>query len=178
MLNFSAKIFALAAFAAVVAFVGFVFWRTLFPPHHPVENAASSNEQYSDQQRAEKHAPVGNAIGDSANEKIANYTLALAVFTAMLVLVAAFQIAFLIRADETATRTAQAAANSAQAALKQTELMETEKRPWVYADISLWKPSDPGCDRRCRKHLYHAPACRCAHAGYHPATHTRQFMML
>jgi hypothetical protein len=127
MLAFAAKIFAIAAFAAVVAFLGFVLWSALFPAHHPIENAASRDEQYPQEQRSEERPPIIQAES-ATNKKIANYTFALAVFTALLVLVAIFQIAYLIQADKIAKQSADAAQRSASVA--QNALIATN-RPWI-----------------------------------------------
>jgi hypothetical protein len=149
MLSFSAKMFALAAFAAVAIFVGVVLWRALFPPH-PIKNATAADEQYSEQQSAEKEAPV-SAAKIAADEKIATYTLALAIFTALLVLVSAFQIAFLIGADETARVAANAAQQSAEAAKQAIELSDKtairQLRAYVYATLTIvaypFPPKEP-----------------------------------
>jgi hypothetical protein len=144
MVTFSAKMFALAAFAAVAIFLGLVLWRALFPTHHPVEKAAPSNEQYAQQQSAEQHSPVRSAEV-SPDREIARYTLALAVFTALLVLVSIFQIAFLISADQIAGEAAGAAKDSAKYAKEAAEvanktLIETQ-RPWMEPlEISVGSP--------------------------------------
>jgi len=111
MLTFSAKLFAVAAFLAVVIFLGLILWNALFPTSHPVENTALTN-QLETQGSTEKEPVISSKL--SSDDRIARYTLALALFTAMLVLVAAYQIGFLISANETAERdAAKDAANAA-----------------------------------------------------------------
>jgi hypothetical protein len=137
MLTFSAKLFAIATFLAVVGFVGLVLWKTLFPSLHPEEHAASANKQYAQEESAKQDTEVG-VSKTATDEKIATYTLALAVFTALLVLVSAFQIGFLIRADNTASETAQAAKDSADAAYKAAVIAEktlvAAQRAWIRLD--------------------------------------------
>ena len=121
MLKHSAQIGAIALFAIVVVFLGYVLWRALFPTYHPNDDDAATNEQYAQQLSAHENPDVGSQKS-VADENIATYTLALAIFTALLVLISVFQIAFLIKADDIATKTAQAAKDSAAAAKQSAEV--------------------------------------------------------
>lgn len=131
MLTFSAKIFALVVFVATTAFVGIVLWNTLFPPHQ-ADGAALPDKQYAQNKTANQQSEMdGSKI--ATDEKIANYTLALAVFTAFLVLVSAFQIGFLISAQNTAEKAAGAAQKSADTAQQQ---FAAGFKPWLLVDVS------------------------------------------
>jgi len=65
------------------------------------------------------------------DERLADYTLWLERFTGLLVLVSAIQIGFLIGADRTARRSADAAKLAADAATATVDTMIDSQRPWV-----------------------------------------------
>jgi hypothetical protein len=113
MLRPLAQVGALAIFAVVVAVFGYILWRSLFPA--PNNNSTATQEQYSQQNRTNEDSKV-ELQKIVTDQRLATYTLALAVFTGLLVLVSVFQIALLLSADKTATETAKAAKKSADAA--------------------------------------------------------------
>src|SRR5580704_8482322 len=116
MLRHSAQIGALAFFAVVaVVLLGYILWRSLFPAHKPNHNDGGTNEQYAQQQSATKNTQIGSQKSVT-DENIAIYTMALAIFTGLLVLVSTFQIGFWISANDTATEAANAAKKSADVA--------------------------------------------------------------
>jgi hypothetical protein len=119
MLETLAKIAAISVFVIVTGFVGIVLWQSLFQSkeqnYYRSEVAKQNSERpLQDSRMNEARSPVGSK--QSTDDRVATYTLWLAVFTALLVAVSAFQISFLIRADETATRAAEAAKSSAEIA--------------------------------------------------------------
>jgi hypothetical protein len=134
MLTILAKATVVAVFAVVVAFVGYVLWQALISANEQDKNGNGAQVEQQQNDSANKIASP-SLPKSSADEKIATYTLALAVFTAFLVLTSAFQIVYLIRAEGVAVSAAQAAKNSADIANK--SLIETQ-RPWlVITDISV-----------------------------------------
>ena len=85
------------------------------PPH----NETNIDAQYN---AASVSAPM------SPDERIADYTLGLDILTLMLVVVAAFQIVLLLRSEDVAKTSAQAALKSANVA--ERSLVDVE-RPWL-----------------------------------------------
>ncbi len=71
------------------------------------------------------------------NDAVAYFTGWLALFTLLLVVVSASQISFLISADRTATKSANAAENAANVA---KETLVASRRPWIVADVTVGKP--------------------------------------
>jgi hypothetical protein len=137
MLENLAKLTAAGVFVIVVAFLGLMLWRTLFSPDEIKKNASNEQPAHSQQQSANKQGSRGNAVSvdkKSTDDVVAEYTGWLAVFTALLVLVSAFQIGFLIIADKTATKTAQAAKESADVA-KST--LVASQRAWIRTEIGV-----------------------------------------
>jgi hypothetical protein len=136
MLETLAKYSAVAVFLIVFSFVGFVLWSSLFPTKEIITNANSTQEQQAENKSAAEISPVDKAKITS-DERLANYTAALAVFTALLVMVSAFQIAYLASADKTATRAANAAKDSADISAK---ALIAANRPWIKVDIQVGGP--------------------------------------
>jgi hypothetical protein len=137
-----AKAAAICIIVIVVLFCGYVLWRSLFPPKEPNSDSYRTQEQYSQEQRADKNPNV-KTTETSSEDRIAVYTLALAVFTALLVLVSAFQIAFLINSNDTATKTAQAAKDAANAARDAVEHSDrnaaAQLRAYVFMDSFFYQ---------------------------------------
>jgi len=121
MLRNLAQITAIVVFAIVVVFLGILLWRALFPSQPITHNGNEAQETYSSEQNATEDTNRGNRSVDDA---VAYYTAWLAAFTALLVLVSAFQIGFLIRADSTAEKAANAAKDSVEVAAR-------SQRPWL-----------------------------------------------
>jgi len=107
-MNFRIPEVFLGVFLAVAVFaMGVSFSFSLFPPNQPTERENRSNHP------KEKAPKIDGA--EAADDRIAKYTLWLAILTGGLVAVSAFQGYFLIRADGTARTAANAAAQSAEA---------------------------------------------------------------
>jgi hypothetical protein len=134
MLETFAKVAVFAVFGIVFAFIGIVLWQSLFESAQQNYYSASAQEQNPEQQNINEHpsetSPIIN-IKKSADDRLATYTLYLAIFTALLVLVSAFQISFLIRTDKIAAVTAQAARDSADAAKKAADAAMAGQRAIV-----------------------------------------------
>jgi hypothetical protein len=81
----------------------------------------TASEQHPEKKSDEISRP------ETADDRIARYTLWLAIFTGALVVVSGVQIAFLIRADKTARISANAAKTAADAAI-------AGQRPWVFLE--------------------------------------------
>jgi hypothetical protein len=111
----------------VLLFVGWVTfgsWHSLPPPHQQTVSQSGYASQHT-----------RPSIG--AEERIADYTWWLAAFTCALVVVSAFQISFLFRADKTARITAEAAQKAAQATIG-------ANAPWMTVGaMSLYEPGQP-----------------------------------
>jgi hypothetical protein len=133
MLKHSAQIGALALFAVVVVFLGYILWRSLFPTYRPNDDDSGQNKQYAQQQRSDENSEI-RSQKSVADENIATYTLALAIFTALLVLISVFQIAFLIRSDDIATKTAQSAKDSAEASIRSISIAKAVQRAQVFVE--------------------------------------------
>lgn len=82
------------------------------PPKQPIASSTTA----STQQAASKNKPAESFWQRTTSDPVALYTLVLAIFTGLLVIVSAIQGAFLLRADKTARITANAAAESARVA--------------------------------------------------------------
>lgn len=111
MLENLARIFAIGAFVVVVGFLGLILWQSLFGSE--IQNKPANAEAAQTEQQSPPEKLLGGGAVDVA---IAKYTRWLAVFTALLVLVSVFQFGFLIQANQTATKTANAAKESANVA--------------------------------------------------------------
>jgi hypothetical protein len=125
-----------AAFACLLIGFGVVEWH--------ISSLPSSNQQktaQSDSGTAKK--PKQIVAADSADDRIARYTLWLAIFTGALVIVSGFQGYFLIRADRTARISADAAKKSADNTRKSVEAFIDTERPRVF--ISKIEPFIKDC---------------------------------
>jgi hypothetical protein len=72
---------------------------------------------------------------EAADAEIARYTLWLAIFTGMLVVVTGVQLRFLVRADRTARLTAKAALKSANAATDSADSLRDAERPHLVPSV-------------------------------------------
>jgi hypothetical protein len=107
----------LAVFVAWVSFGSWCAWRSSPAlPHDQGPNASYHGPQ---------HGPEEIAQSKSVEDRLAKYTLWLAIFTGALVLTSAVQNLFLIRANKTARIAAEAAKQSADA-------IPTVERPFVF----------------------------------------------
>ncbi len=122
MLKNRGPAFALAGLFAVAVY-GVSFSSQKPPDHQTVTRP--------DQNTSQRITP------ESADEKIAFYTEVLAVFTGILALVSTVQIAFLIKADETAKVTAQAAKDAADIA---RNTLIASQRAWVKVKVTPAAP--------------------------------------
>jgi hypothetical protein len=142
MLKSVAQALVLGAFAVVVGFLAMMLWRTLFHPPQPGNESDNSQAYQTDQERSDEQAFGTRPVPTSAEEAIADYTKWLAILTALLVLVAAFQIAFLVDANRVASESAGAAKRSAKAAFDAVEAtrenMRLDQRAWL--GIAAIKP--------------------------------------
>jgi len=104
--RFSEVFFGVLLAVAIFA-MGMTFSSTIFPPNQTSEREGSTNNS------KEKSPKIGDT--ESADDRIAKYTLWLAILTGALVVVSGFQGYFLIRADRTARITADATGKMAEA---------------------------------------------------------------
>jgi hypothetical protein len=115
----------LGAFLTVAVFaVGAIFSSTIFTP-----NQTSEPANHNDQPK-EKNPKTGDA--ESSDDRIAKYTLWLAILTGALVAASGFQGYFLIRSDKTARIAANAA--NRQARVAESALFAVEI-PYLYVVI-------------------------------------------
>jgi hypothetical protein len=140
--------------------VGFVLGASLFSSTTPLRqsNVTPSVNGGAKNVVSEITAP------NSADDKIADYTWWLAAFTCALVVVSAVQINFLIRTDETARISANAAQKSADLAER---ALVTSRRAWLSIDdfkiISPTELTEQGARIRVKftvKNLGDTPATR------------------
>jgi hypothetical protein len=124
MLEILSKYSAVAIFVIVFLFLGFVLWTSLFPSEKIVPDSNNRQEQSAQQNSSNEISPVERAK-IASDQKMVAYTAALAVFTSLLVLVAAFQIGFLISSDRIAAKNARAAQKSAEVAEQALRIAES-----------------------------------------------------
>jgi hypothetical protein len=103
--RFSEVFFGMLLAVSIFA-IGLVVSPSIFPPNQSTENSASTEKS------SEKPKKFGES--ESTEDRIAKYTLWLAILTGGLVIVSGFQGYFLIRSDRTARITAEAAQRSAE----------------------------------------------------------------
>jgi hypothetical protein len=115
-----------ALMATAVFAMGMVFYSSRHPPQQ-------SEQQSSAKRPAKKADNVSDA--EKADDRIARYTLWLAVLTGGLVLMAGIQGYFLLRADKTARISADAARISAEAAKASAESVPNVERAYVFLRI-------------------------------------------
>ncbi len=116
MLRAAAQSAALFVFVLVFAFLTYLLVCTLFPSAQPIEQRKTEQPQQYNAEKDENRKPAESFWQRPTEDPVAFFTLWIAAFTALLVLVSAFQIGFLIRADDTAATSAQAAKKAADAA--------------------------------------------------------------
>jgi hypothetical protein len=150
MLKSLAQITALGAFVIVVGFLGWMLWRSLFGPQEIENYAGQPKSAQTEQQRADekprgRHPLFGES--KSTEKAVAEYTGWLAVFTALLVLVSAFQIGFLVSANETATKAANAARDAVEATRDATRI---DQRAWVSLKNVFTDPKIPEVGKTIR----------------------------
>lgn len=122
---------------------------------------------------AQTDQPAVQQQVESSDDRLADYTLALAAFTAALVVVSGFQLWFLRRADETARTTAEAAKANAQAAQSQAEATILVQRPWIKAEII-----ENSQFRWSESHLMMDFKVKLTNVGNTPATAVRTWVSL
>jgi hypothetical protein len=108
----------IGAFAFALSIVVFSAWRSFYEQNHQA-NQETSGEETAKQSG---HSTLNIATKERPEEAIARYNLWLMIFTGVLAFVALIQIGFLISADNTASNTARAAKESADAAKEAVEL--------------------------------------------------------
>ena len=131
MLKTAAQSAAILVFVLVVLFLGFLLVRTLFPPLQPVQQEKTEQPQQYNAEENENRKFAESFWQRPTNDPVAFFTLWIAAFTALLVLVSAFQIGFLISANDTATEAANAAKISADVAKRTLTGLE---RPYIFLD--------------------------------------------
>ncbi|QQN61882.1 hypothetical protein JIR23_19925 [Bradyrhizobium diazoefficiens] len=117
----------------VAVFLGFVLWRTLFDDEKG-KNPNEAQSAQTEQQRSNENLPGAGAppsLKESTDDVIAAYTKWLAVFTALLVLATVALFVSGERNVGAASKAADAASDSAKAALAQLKLIEADQRPWI-----------------------------------------------
>jgi hypothetical protein len=135
MLKNLAQITAICVFVIVTCFLGLMLYRSLFVTEQQENADGNPAATNSEQQGCKKQgcgAGVTPSVTDASDKAVADYTKWLAIFTALLVLVSGFQIGFLISADRTATKAANAAKDAAETA--KTSLT-TVQRAFVFIDV-------------------------------------------
>jgi len=118
------------------ALMGFAIGGSVVAVIHPVpqaqhiEHGAASTDEHPDENKVPKTWGQSlSVIWDRTwDDPVAFYTFVLSIFTAMLAIVSATQIAFLFRADKTARITAKAAQDAANVA---TRTLTAGQRAWV-----------------------------------------------
>jgi hypothetical protein len=122
---------ALGALIATAAFaIGIVFYSSRHPPQQ-------SEQQSSAEHSAKKTDNISDA--EKADDRIARYTLWLAVLTGGLVLMAGIQGYFLLRSDKTARTAADAAKLSAEAAKASADMVPNVERAYVFIKTMIAK---------------------------------------
>ena len=130
------KIFEYLAVGSALAFAICLIALMFFygsPPassESPQQQNAEENKAVKNQGEAEK--PFWEK---ATTDPVAAFTLFLVIFTAVLSAVGVIQLKMLVRAETLAEKSAQAAKDSAEAALKQIDLMKTDQRPWISLDM-------------------------------------------
>jgi hypothetical protein len=138
MLKSAAQSAALFVFLLVALFLGFLLVRTLFPHAQSIEQGKTEQPQQYNAEKDENRKPAESFWQRPTDDPVAFFTLWIAAFTALLVLVSAFQIGFLIRADDTAATSAQAAKKAADAAQQSADAIANVERPYIFI---IAKPS-------------------------------------
>jgi hypothetical protein len=137
------ELFLGAFLASAIFAMGFLFAST------PSFQQYRTTEERSGTQEAKKK-PVKVSESESSDDRIAKYTLWLAILTGALVCVSAFQGYFLLRADKTARIAAEAALKSAIAAAQSAEAqiaVEGGRLLCLPQDCSFWNQVGSLADR-------------------------------
>jgi hypothetical protein len=120
--------------ACTVLFFVNELWRSFKSPQQPQNQTHSEHPEY----KAKHDNIFADAWNWTTQDPVSFYTSLLAIFTGALVIVSVIQIRYLIRADETARMSAEAAKRAAQAANSSNDLTReifvAEQRPWL-----LWR---------------------------------------
>jgi hypothetical protein len=126
----------LAAIVFAVALVGLIILYSSQPPNEPEQQQHSEKYEASQQKRE-----LSKSFWQRTTEDpIAFFTLWLAIFTMILSAVAVIQIKFLVRAEGIATKTAQAAKDSATAASNSVmAFVDSERGRMFVSEIKLIK---------------------------------------
>jgi hypothetical protein len=159
---------AIGAFAFALSVAGFSVWRSFYQQNHQTSHEASEKETTENS----GHAAGNITTKERADEAIASYTLWLMLFTGVLAFVALIQIGFLIRADETASETANAAKDSADVARDAVKLSdktaERQLRAYVNNVSTIIRNVEVGKVPEVRveiKNWGQTPAYRVRHIG-------------
>jgi flagellar basal body-associated protein FliL len=114
----------IGAFAFALSFVGLSAWRSFHDQKHQTNQEASIKEATENSGQSPSHV----VTKETPEQAIARYNLWLMIFTGVLAFVALIQIAFLLNADKTTAKAANAAQDSAAIA-RQTLI--ASNRPWI-----------------------------------------------
>ncbi len=129
----------IALFACLVAGFGWLDRASSLPPPHDHAVSASQGSTNSSANQKQPAKSLGQRLSIVWNrtweDPVAFYTFVLSVFTGLLAIVSAFQIFFLIRADKTARRSANAAIEAANAAKRNADALISAERAHLYAVI-------------------------------------------
>jgi hypothetical protein len=142
MLKLITYVAVFGTYLIVAGFLAFVLWQSLFgsnKANYPNETKATQTEQQS----ANKQISGGGAAPSANNgseETITTYTKWLAIFTALLVLAT---IALFASGERNIEVARQTAAKQLQVMQGQLTSMMAGQRPWIYADVALYRPPDP-----------------------------------
>jgi flagellar basal body-associated protein FliL len=114
----------IGAFAFALSFVGLSAWRSFHEQKHQTNQEPGTKK--ATENSGQPASPV--VTKESPEQAIARYNLWLMIFTGVLAFVALIQIAFLLNADKTTAKAANAAQDSANVA-RQTLVIAN--RPWI-----------------------------------------------
>jgi hypothetical protein len=125
MLKNCGAAFALLALIYLAAFAGYKL--SSGPPCQPSDQTHS----HCPNQKPTKNDPISRFIEWSTNDPVAFFTFILAIFTGALVVISSIQIRFLIKADRTASISANAARDAAEAARDSANAVTAQMRAYV-----------------------------------------------
>jgi hypothetical protein len=143
MLKVVINIAVFGAFVLIVAVLGFFLWQTLFAAKEYSNGQEKSEPAYSEQQTGTENTVRGSpspSQGEATDKAIAEYTKWLAIFTLFLVLAT---IGLFISGERNIEVARQTAAKQLRIMQGQLASMMAGQRPWVYAHVALYEPSDP-----------------------------------
>jgi cytoskeletal protein RodZ len=143
MLRVVINISVFGAFVLIVAVLGFFLWQTLFAVKEYSNEQEKFEATYSEQRPGNENtvrsSPSPNQA-EATDKAIAEYTKWLAIFTLFLVLAT---IGLFISGERNIEVARQTAAKQLRVMQGQLASMMAGQRPWVYADIALYKPLIP-----------------------------------